>query len=175
MIKKIRIFDQTEDSLNFDFSYNSDETKELHKIFNNKSDVSINDLRRIYLWKLNRVLNISDETIEKLQQISINSNLTIEDALVKEVIDDLVNKSEGVGYPMASTFLKFIRPDIFPIIDVRAYRALTGKKIHSYMYKYDLYIVYVKELMQIAKKYNRPLSEIDEQLYCYDKEHNKEI
>lgn len=174
MIKKIRIFDPTEDSLNYDFSYNSDETKELHKIFNNKSDMSINDLRRIYLWKLDRVVNISDETILKLNLISTKTDLTIEDDLVKDLIKALV-ESNGVGYPMASAFLKFIRPDIFPIIDIRAYRALTGKKICYSSYKFELYVDYVKKLMDIAKKYNRPLSEIDEQLYCFDKENNKNI
>jgi hypothetical protein len=76
---------------------------------------------------------------------------------------------------MASAFLKFIRPDIFPIIDVRAYRALRGIKIYYSMYKYEIYIKYTKDLMKIAKKFNRPLNEVDEQLYCYDKEYNKNI
>ena len=174
MTKKIRIFDPIEDSLDFDFSYNSDETKELHKIFNNKSDMSINDLRRIYLWKLDRVLNISDETILKLNLISTKTDLTIEDDLVKDLIKALV-ESDGVGYPMASAFLKFIRPDIFPIIDVRAYRALTVEKIYYSAYSFEKYVDYVKKIMHIAKKYNRPLSEIDEQLYCFDKENNKVI
>ena len=43
------------------------------------------------------------------------------------------------------------------------------------MYKYELYIKYTKDLMKIARKINRPLKEVDEQLYCYDKEYNKNI
>ena len=76
---------------------------------------------------------------------------------------------------MASSILKFIRPDIFPIIDVRAYRALTGKKIYSSQYNIDLYVKYVEQLKEYADKLNRPLSEMDEQLYEFDKEHNGKI
>ena len=174
MEKKYNIFDPTKDTLNFTFEYNNKETEDLHKIINGKPDLNIDDFRRISLWKLDRVLRLSNNTIEKLNIISIKQDLSIDDELVKEVIKELVD-SDGVGYPMASAFLKFIRPDIFPIIDVRAYRALRGIKIYYSMYKYELYIKYTKDLMKIAKKFNRPLNEVDEQLYCYDKEYNKKI
>jgi hypothetical protein len=174
MEEKYNIFDPTKDILNFTFKYNKEETEDLHKIINGKPDLNIDDFRRISLWKLDRVLKLSNNTIEKLNIISIKQDLNIDDELVKEVIKELVN-SDGVGYPMASAFLKFIRPDIFPIIDVRAYRALSGKKIYYSMYNYELYINYTKDLMDIAKKINRPLREVDEQLYCCDKEYNQQI
>jgi hypothetical protein len=174
MEEKYNIFDPTKDILNFTFKYNKEETEDLHKIINGKPDLNIDDFRRISLWKLDRVLRLSNNTIEKLNIISIKQDLSIDDELVKEVIKELVD-SDGVGYPMASAFLKFIRPDIFPIIDVRAYRALSGKKIYYSMYNYELYINYTKDLMDIAKKINRPLREVDEQLYCYDKEYNQQI
>ena len=174
MEQKYNIFDPTKDTLNFTFEYNNKETEDLHKIINGKPDLNIDDFRRISLWKLDRVLRLSNNTIEKLNIISIKQDLSIDDELVKEVIKELVD-SDGVGYPMASAFLKFIRPDIFPIIDLRAYRALRGIKIYYSMYKYELYIKYTKDLMKIAKKFNRPLNEVDEQLYCYDKEYNKKI
>jgi thermostable 8-oxoguanine DNA glycosylase len=174
MEQKYNIFDPNKDTLNFAFKYNNEETEDLHKIINGKPDLNIDDFRRISLWKLDRVLRLSNNTIEKLNIISIKQDLNIDDELVKEVIKELVD-SDGVGYPMASAFLKFIRPDIFPIIDVRAYRALRGIKIYYSMYKYEIYIKYTKDLMKIAKKFNRPLNEVDEQLYCYDKEYNKNI
>ena len=94
--------------------------------------------------------------------------------IAKNILNKLVS-SRGIGFPMASAILKFTRPDIFPIIDVRAYRALTGKKIYYSQYTIDLYIKYVEQLKIYANKLNIPLSEMDEQLYEFDKEHNKKI
>ncbi len=60
---------------------------------------------------------------------------------------------------MASTILKFIRPDIFPIIDIRAYRAIFGVKLYSSQYSIEKYINYVEEVYKI-----RDLLNIDLQL-----------
>lgn len=76
---------------------------------------------------------------------------------------------------MASAILKFIKPTVFPIIDVRAYRALTGNKPYYTTYIYEKYMDYAERLTEISKRLNRPLREIDEQLYCYDKVANGEI
>lgn len=55
---------------------------------------------------------------------------------------------------MASTFLKFLRPDVFPIIDVRAYRALFGKKIKSSKSSdtYKVYREYVERIYEIRDR-----------------------
>ncbi|MGY0646171.1 MAG: hypothetical protein ACW7DN_16505, partial [Paraglaciecola chathamensis] len=92
----------------------------------------------------------------------------------KEVLEKLV-LSQGIGFPMASSILKFINPDVFPIIDVRAYRALTGTKPYYGTYSYDKYIQYAEMLTNIAKEIGRPLREIDEQLYCFDQMNNGAI
>ena len=76
---------------------------------------------------------------------------------------------------MASSILKFLRPDIFPIIDVRAYRAIYGKKIYSSQNTIEKYIDYVKKINVISKSLDIDLNEVDEQLYCFDKEHNGKI
>jgi hypothetical protein len=67
--------------------------------------------------------------------------------VVKEVIEKLVD-SNGVGFPMASTILKFINPSVFPVIDVRAYRALTGRKLYYASYSYEIYVAYAKSLVR---------------------------
>jgi hypothetical protein len=90
------------------------------------------------------------------------------------LINHLV-QSQWVGIPLASAILKFIRPDIFPIIDVRAYRAIYGKKIYSSQYTVDKYIEYIKEIYAISKKTGRKIEEIDQQLYEFDKTHNGKI
>jgi len=170
-----RKFDNNTDSLDFEFSYNTDETFEIHQRVNNNPEINIDDLRRISLWKINRILSVSEETIKKLATLAEKETVSIDDDLVKEIIDELVN-SQGIGFPMASAILKFIKPDIFPIIDVRAYRALTGTKPYYSTYNYEKYVSYTKELMRLAKlDNNRPLREMDEQLYCFDESFNGKI
>ncbi|MCA8406547.1 hypothetical protein LGN09_16685 [Burkholderia cenocepacia] len=160
--------------MDFEFSYNDEETADLHARLNGSTTITEHDLRRVSLWKSDRVLCVSDETLAKLNQLSTIEELTLTDSRVKDVIDDLV-LSRGIGFPMASAILKFIKPTLFPIIDVRAYRALTGVQPNYATYSYEKYIGYAAKITDIARKLRRPLREIDEQLYCYDKLHNGKI
>lgn len=170
----IRTFDLNNDELSYEFEYNVNETKSLKEIMSNKENITIDNLRRIALWKLDRVLDVNDNILEDLQKIAIENAITIHSELVKNTIKELI-KSNGIGFPMASSILKFIRPDIFPIIDVRAYRALYGKKITYNQYTIDIYTNYTLEIYKISKKKNIPLHTVDEQLYKFDKEHNGKI
>ncbi len=166
-----RAYDPGKDQLDFKFTYNKAETDALHKRLNRAGRISVEDLRRVSLWKSNRVLQVSKETLAKLEIIAKTPKLKITDALVKQVLADLVT-SRGIGFPMASAILKFIRPDVFPIIDVRAYRALTGKRLYYSTYTYEKYIKYAATLVQIARRTALPLRQIDEQLYCFDEKYN---
>ncbi len=170
----MKTFDLNSDSLNYNFSYNPEETKKLQSIMQNKKDISVEDLRRISLWKLDRVLDVSEETIVNLQKIATDTKLKIQSNLVSETLELLTN-SNGIGFPMASAILKFIRPDIFPIIDVRAYRTIYGKKIYSTQYTVEKYLDYVEKIYEISKTLNIEVYKVDEQLYCFDKEHNGKI
>lgn len=173
--KKIfKKYDSQKDLLDYEFSYNDEETQALHVRINNNPGINIDDLRRVALWKINRVLGVSEETLEKLQELASRKAVSIDDELVKEIIGDLVD-SQGIGFPMASAILKVIKPDVFPIIDVRAYRALTGEKLYYSTYNYTRYVDYVKQLKGKAALLNRPLREMDEQLYRFDQEHNGKI
>lgn len=162
------------DDLSFTFSYNDKETTELHAKLNGCTSISESDLQRVSLWKSDRALSVSEETLVKLNELSANKNISLKDPLVKEVIEKLV-LSQGIGFPMASAILKFINPEVFPIIDVRAYRALTGKKPYYATYSYEKYIEYAEQLTKIAIALKRPLREIDEQLYCFDQKNNGKI
>ncbi len=162
------------DTLNFSFDYNRAETLSLRQELAGNANFTVNDLRRVSLWKLNRVLAVSDETLGCLREVAKAEGLSVDAPISKRAIEMLV-ESQGVGFPMASAILKFLRPDVFPIIDVRAYRALTGLKLYYSNYTLARYISYAKELAHIAKRLNRPLSDIDEQLYCFDNAHNGKI
>ncbi len=179
----MRTFDIKNDPLDFEYTYNKEEKESLRdnlkkKRGKKKPDINRGDLRRVALWKINRVLEISKETIKKLNKLASMKEVSIDDPFVKDLIGDLLD-SDGVDLPMASTILKFVRPDIFPIIDVRAYRALTGRRPYfrdwSLSSKYTRYVEYTKRLKEIAKKRGKLLEKIDEQLYEFDREHNGTI
>jgi len=172
--RSYRRFNVKKDKLKFQFSYNDDETKRLHAKLNRAKTITADDLRQVSLWKSNRVLSVSPDTLKTIKKLSKTRGVKIQDAIVKEVIEGLV-KSQGIGFPIASAILKFINPEVFPIIDIRAYRALTGHKPYYTTYSYKKYIAYARQLSVIAEVTGRPFREIDEQLYCFDEKHNKKI
>ena len=166
-------YDPKKNVLDYEFSYNEPETTKLKKIMKNNSAIDMDDIRRIVLWKYDRTVDFGDKedaVIEKLNKLKTKCPLNIDDDCVKDVLADLV-ESKGIGYPVASAILKMIRPDVFPIIDRRAYRALTGDDFDAASCDYNQYMEYRKCLVKLAKRLNRPLSEMDEQLYKFDKEH----
>ncbi len=171
---KCRVFSVAEDKLNYQFEYNNEETSALHEELNGTNKLTIDDLRRVSLWKSNRIMSVSDELLEDLVALSLGNEVSLDDEKVKLVIERLV-ESQGFGYPMASSVLKFINPNVFPIIDVRAYRALTGRKLTYSTYSFDIYLSYAKHLTEMSKKLKRPLKDIDEQLYEFDKKFNQKI
>jgi len=168
----MRIFSTDTDRLDFNFDYNPVETDALRN--RTYENLTIEDIRRFALWKLNRIVDVPDELLNRLRSIAKSSQLTARSPEAVQVINDLV-ACDGIGYPMASTFLKFIRPDVFPIIDVRAYRALKGVCLRTDQYNTELYLEYVDRIGEISERLKVPLSVVDEQLYCYDKEHNGRI
>ncbi len=169
-----RKYNLNSDKLGFIFNYNNAETAYLSKKINNNSELDINDIRRIALWKLDRIVNIPDEVIEDLKKIAEEKFLDIKNNKTQEIIEKLL-LCDGVGFPMASTILKFIRPDVFPIIDVRSYRAIFGVKLYSSQYSLEKYIKYIEEVYKIRDLLNVDLQLIDQQLYCFDKEFNGKI
>ncbi|MGA2689690.1 MAG: hypothetical protein ABSE85_16635 [Candidatus Korobacteraceae bacterium] len=169
--KPIVVFDATRHRLEYKFEYNPEETKALRKLMSGNESVTISDLRRVALWKLDRVLSVPESVLQRLQKLVNTKLLRIDSCESKKILSELVACS-GVGFPMASAFLKFLRPDVFPIIDVRAYRALFGRKLSSASYKLDLYLEYAAKVEELAKSTGLQLHEVDEQLYRFDQEHN---
>jgi hypothetical protein len=78
----------------------------------------------VALWKLNRILDVLESVLQSLRKLKSTQPLHVDSVESRNALSELV-ACPGVGYPMASAFLKFLRPDTFPIIDVRAYRALS--------------------------------------------------
>lgn len=161
-------YDYNEHCLNYEFNYNIEEIKDSIK----NKDISINDIRKIALWKYDRIINIEEEVLVKLNKILQKKDITVNCEEVKDIIEALI-ESKGVGMPLASTILKFLRPDVFPIIDIRAYRALFDKKKNKFTY--SEYMKYCDKIYELREMTGIDLSEIDEQLYEFDKKYNVKI
>jgi thermostable 8-oxoguanine DNA glycosylase len=129
----------------------------------------------VALWKINRVLDVPESVLTALGALARRrTRIDRRSRRVTDLIEALVRCS-GIHYPMASAILKFLRPDVFPIIDVRAYRALTGRKLSRKTYSLQRYLDYADELERLAARLERPLSEMDEQLYEFDQDKNGRI
>ena len=147
-----------------------------------------NILNKIVLWKINRTVVVSDETLIALNKVRdiknladvINGNRKEE---VERLLSNLIN-SKGVRLAMASTFLHFFNPDIFPIFDQRAYRVVNEKDYQAptalapesdaklnmeYLKKCDQY--FKTELSGKGIRF----SEIDKYLYQLDKEAGNKV
>ncbi len=175
---RFRRYDGNRDELDFDFTYNRAETASLHEVVNGNDRVDIELLRRIALWKLDRILEVPETLLAQLRELAKDAQLHLDAPNVRPLIAALI-ECPGIGLPMASAILKFLRPDIFPIIDVRAYRALYGKRLYWRQDSADrniaLYLAYASAVPKLSAKTRRPLREIDEQLYCFDVKHNGKI
>ncbi len=170
----MRIFDIEKDVFEDAFSYHLQEKNAIRENLKNKSDIQMDDIRRIALWKYDRIIEIDDMFCTQLYHVASKEKISIEHKEAQEIIAKLVS-SEGVGFPLASTILKFINPDVFPIIDVRAYRAIYGKKINYSQYNLKIYVEYAKRIYAIRDRLQISLSEVDERLYEFDKKYNGKI
>ena len=151
--------------------YNKKETEALRGELLRKA-LSLDDVRRVALWKYNRVIEIPDKVLSDVSSVKNRDDVQIDSPEVRVAFESLTSCA-GVGVPLASAILKFLRPDVFPIIDVRAYRAIYGRKI--YKYTFEVYVDYSRVLYSIALKKGVALEVVDEQLYLFDKLHNGKI
>ena len=87
---------------------------------------------------------------------------------------------------MASTILRFRNPNIFQIIDQRAYRVIKGDPLKLSQIKetsrettinkqIDVYIEYLEEIREKCKKLDVDFDDADRVLYIIDKNINKSV
>lgn len=166
-----------------DYDYNEQETAALDNLSRFDIRITPDLLRRITLWKLDRVLEIDEksclvlESMRKYKQFDDNCKEATRNVL------SVLFEQKGVGLPMASTYLRFINPEVFPIIDVRALRAAFDynpaelgetkfPNLATAKNKIDIYIKYVERLNKISKDGFHGLqiafSDLDRVLYVID-------
>lgn len=156
-----------------DFEY-SEVTDDLDNLQN--EDFNISTIRQITLWKLDRYVSLDKKVIKKIN--NLKSLTEFDEKKTRNVLKDLL-ACEGVGLPMASTYLRFRNPHVFQIIDARAYRAAFDYKVNEVLSSQDIsklidiYIEYIEKLREIAQKGYHGLSvkfeDLDRFLYVIDK------
>jgi len=136
----------------------------------------IDIINAVVLWKINREVSVSLETVEFLNSIA-GAVTTPEEALRNKDVPTLVKElieSKGIGLPVASAILKQYCPDAFPIIDQRAYFVLYGEKLPLNA-GVDVYLDYIKHCASIAIEHGIPFEKVDEVLYQIDKDSGRTL
>lgn len=154
-----------------EFKYQEGLTKKLDA---KKDDFTYETMLEIVLWKTNRFPEIDDDLISKINELRKSYNEELSNYILIKLLD-----SKGFDLPMASTFLRFINPEYFQIIDQRVYRIVYGENLKipfSKSKKVELYKKYLVDLKETCITYNIPFSKSDRILYLLDKhpEVNKE-
>lgn len=115
-------------------------------------DLTMENIYQISLWKVDRYPQLDYLTLDALNSVKDDTNLDV--AKTRDILEKLLN-TQGVGLPMASAYLRFINPQVYQIIDHRAYRAAFDYKepLHandSVKNLCDTYIKYLEKLQGIA-------------------------
>lgn len=140
-------------------------------------------INAIVLWKVNRQVDIGSNLFTSIKNLKATCS-SFEEAQteIQAIVAELL-QVKGVKIAMASTILKMFYPEVFPIIDQRAYRELIKKEMPTYYgananEKYvDLYLQYAKA----CHMYNRTecphisFEDIDKILYQLDLEKGNKI
>jgi len=117
------------------------------------------------LWKLNRFPQIEDSLIQELQTLKDIQPGHHREGF--EIFKKLLT-CKGFGTPMASTIFRFLNPQVFQIIDRRAYRALFATKLSDYeSQKIDTYFDYLDKLWEVCDE-DLPFDQADKILYQLD-------
>lgn len=142
-------------------------------------------INSIVLWKINRQVAIDNSLIMNIHDFS--KRVTIVDDIIKnpdnkEQLKSLLNdmlKVKGIRIAMASTILKMFNPDVFPIIDQRAYREATKNvlKVGNVDKDIENYIDYIGKVESCRQeKYPEvKFRDMDALLYQKDKEKGKSV
>ena len=163
-----------------EYSYGGDEAEEIYaQLQQNSMDQDI--LRKVALWKLGRILKVDQDIIDSLDKVKEWSRDNFFSGKHKDEFSDTLVKllgSTGVGLPMASTFLRFRNPEVFQIVDRRAYRAVFGEKYKEPPTEKatNYYLNYLQKLIEVNSKFPEvEYSDLDKILYQWDIINNRGI
>jgi len=162
------------------FDYQKELTKKLDKT---KSQFNQELLNEIVLWKVNRYALFNSTLINEINTIS--SWKVLNEEKTHEILTSLL-KTKGVQLAMASTILRFRNPNIFQIIDQRAYRVIEGGPLKLSQInetsrdktidkQIEIYLDYLVNIKKACKKLDIDFDDADRVLYIIDKNINKSV
>ena len=162
------------------FDYQKELTVKLDKT---KSQFNQELINEIVLWKVNRYSLFNSILINEINTISSWKVLNKEKT--REILTSLL-KTKGVQLAMASTILRFRNPNVFQIIDQRAYRVIKGDPLKLSQIKdtsrettinkqIDIYLEYLEAIREKCKKLDVDFYDADRVLYILDKNINKSV
>ncbi|MCZ2339834.1 MAG: hypothetical protein LC127_16940 [Chitinophagales bacterium] len=128
-----------------DYKYQPKLTEKLEGLSENFTQETINEIVR---WKVNRYSELNPETLNLLNQIRMDDK-DIDVDLTKDLLRILLD-TPGIRLPMASTILRFKNPNIYQIIDQRAYRFLRNEDLKNYFSNIDQQIGIIWHFSQIT-------------------------
>lgn len=151
-----------------------DDIKERIEKKSSHDDQTLKDIiNSIVLWKINRMIDIVDLTI--LQELNSLRDIKARDDVkipsnkgrITKTIENLL-QCKGVRMAMASTFLHFFNPEVFPIVDKRAYRVIFKEEMTNKC-DADKYLKYHQACVEKYEKIFETLSEEDKKDFPFSK------
>lgn len=150
---------------NEEFNYQPELTSALDSIQLQGGNLSREQFYEIVLWKLNRFPVISDDLLKKLDALK---GISAFDKESESLLIELLS-APGISLPMASTILRFLNPQVFQIVDDRAFRVVQKEFPDTLKVKYRVKpfnlkgkagLAWINESVDIYSRYLRCLREL---------------
>ncbi|UUQ64881.1 hypothetical protein NLK61_27425 [Pseudomonas fuscovaginae UPB0736] len=164
------------------YDYQSELTKKLDGL--DATQLTEQTLLEIVLWKLDRYPQLDTSLLEEIKAVGHLKAKQHREA--KDVLGKLL-LSSGIRLPMASTILRFVNPDVFQIIDERAFRMLRPNlknypdkpvvktRLSAYVEKSsEIYFDYLDAIHEVVSE-KLPFRLADRILYQLDIERDNKI
>jgi hypothetical protein len=75
------VFDAKRHRLKYNFEYNPKETEALRNLMSRNESVTLSDLRRVALWKLDRIIDVPDSVLRRLQKLVSTKPLRVNSSM----------------------------------------------------------------------------------------------
>ena len=120
-------------------------------------------------WKSERAKNYyrqnDDVFVEEVTKIAFFSDTS------ERMRIEILQLLKGVGYPVASALLHFeLSSAKYPIIDFRALWSLYKMNKNIIKYDFDLWNKYRTDCLNLTKKHNLSLRDLDKAMWQFSKE-----
>jgi len=146
---------------------------EIGKNIRNRGYLKKEELLEIVRWKSARAIRKAEanpeDVIEKITKFAFEIDN-------EEVKIRVLTSLNGVSIPMASSILTIPYPEKYGVIDIRGWHTL--HKLELVEYKKDVFnvkdwLLYLKIIRDLGKKYGVTPREIDKAIFMYDKINRK--